>query len=293
MIFKILQIILKFELKDFEKKVRNPLIIFLTKSKFVIKMIENSQNFYQNDIFLLKNEDKLKTLHQSIEFVTLATQKQSQKNYNKMGRKMQRFFYALAKANKQKPNYARCLKMIQNKVYFDEAIDVDKLAQMRHKLDHNQTKEILNLKAILNYVGNVFDKQVEEMVEMQLCFPDPEFLYLYYQLIDSRWTLMGLKMYSEFIQFEKKLYLPLELFEGEFEVNREFPQTRVRNLSNREFLEELSGDFLIQSEFLSKRKMTNASKPKYREHFRKSLREYLEFDIDSIRRKKLANSKKK
>lgn len=288
-ICEIIRLISETSPKNFEKRAKNLLIIFLIKSKFVIKMIENSQNFYQNDIFLLENEGEFKKFQKSVDFVTLDTEKKCQKNYDKMGHKMQRFFYALTKANKQKPNYAHCFRMIKTKQYFDMAIDVGKLNQLKLKLERKKLHKIFTPKAIFNYMGNVFDKQVEEMVEMQLSFPDPEFLYLYYQLIDSEWTLLGLKIYSEHVKFETKLYMPLELFEEEFEVNRKYPQTQVRSLSNRQFLGDISPEFLIQNQFLSRRQMVKSSKAKYLRFFRKSLREYSVFDLESIKSGAIAN----
>lgn len=263
---------------DFESQIKNQVMIYLVKAKFVVKMIQNLPNFDPKDILLFQNKKELKRLRETVTFLELGSREDCEKHYKKAGAKMHRFFSAMIKQHASQPDYARCLELIADKDYLDKAIAPGKLVELKAKLDSNSTVSMINLMTPLKYVWNLFDSKKSETVELQLCFPDPEFLYLYYKLIDSRATLFLLRVYAKSVRQSQKLYLPLDVFEKEFVESRSYTQTRVRSLRDKGFLGSVAPEFLIQREFLSEKQMKRASRGGLVAQFRESLAEYAVFD---------------
>lgn len=272
--------------KDFVKYVRNKLIIFLVKSKFLIKLIKNSENLRDDDIFTFKNEEKFKKLLKHIKVYEIGTKEDCEKNYEKLGRKMQRFFYAVVKAQKKEINYPLHLAMIENPNFYEMAIDLKKIEEMSKKIGSEKNKKLITPLTVVKFVGNIFDKNVQEMAELHNCFPEPDFLYFYYNLIDSKWNHLSLQIFSKLVKHVKKIYIPVELFKGEFVKNDLYPQTKIRLLSNHSQWNQLTPVFLTQESFLNKKKMQRASSEKYLEQFRFAIQFYRYFDIKESKSRK-------
>jgi hypothetical protein len=179
------------------------------------------------------------------------------------------------------------MKLINDPSYYERALEPSKLKEIEKKLKNHQIKDILTPMAIFNYIGTTFNSTVPDYTELHLCFPDPEFLYMYYRLIDSKWSNLGMSILSSHVKCTKKFYIPLDIFENEFKENDLYPQTRVRLLSNFEFMEEIKPEFLIQKEFVNKKYMRKAFNKEYVEYFKESVADYRIFNRKLIKGKKL------
>lgn len=267
-----------------KKLIRVKLLVFLVKTKVIIKFLENCCNVRPNDVLAKDLSDPVrKQLESSIVYVFLDEKKNCAENYDKIGKNMQRFFFSLLKANDIKIDYKASLDLINDPLYYQRVIDEEELAKVERKTSLMQNSDILKPSALFNYLGNTFNDQVSDYAELHFCFPNPEFLYLYYKLIDSKWTSMGLSIISSSVKCYKKFYLPLSLFEDEFCPSSEYLQTRVRVLKDSRFWENIDPEFLVQKEFLNKKSMIKSLKKEYAPHFQKSLKEYQVFDRESIK----------
>lgn len=269
---------------EFKKLIRVKLLVFLVKTKVLIKFIDNCSNVDPEDILIKKSTcASRRKLESNTTYVFLGEKNKLIENYDKIGRNMQKFFFSLLKANDIKINYTESLHLINDPEYYDQIIDAEKLDQVEKKISSLETKDILGPMALLNYIGNTFNKNISDYAQLHVCFPDPEFLYLYYKLIDSRWTSMGMSILSSSVKCIKKFYIPLTLFNDELIASKKYTQTRVRILRDHEFLNQISPDFLVQKAFLNKKSLIKNLKKEYVDFFNDSLRNYLIFDREKIK----------
>ena len=266
------------------KLIRVKLMVFLVKTKVMIKFIDNCCQVKNDDILRYSTTTKERsTLELNITYVCLDNKDKCKEDYEKIGKNMQRFLFSLLKSNNITINYRDSMKLINNPDYYDMALDPSKLNSIEKKLKNSKIKDILTPMAIFNYIGTTFNSTVPDYTELHLCFPDPEFLYMYYRLIDSKWSNMGMSILSSNVKSYKKFYIPLDIFEGEFTENRLYPQTKVRILKNLDFLETISPDFLIQKEFINKRSMRKAFQPEFVDYFKDSVADYRVFNRHMIK----------
>jgi hypothetical protein len=270
----------------FKKLIRVKLLVFLVKTKVLIKFIDNCSNVDPKDILIQNsNSAERRKLESNITYVFLGEKKQCIENYDKIGKNMHRFFFSLLKANDIKINYTESLHLINDPNYYEQIIGEAELEQVEKKINSLQTKDILGPMALFNFIGNTFNQNISDYAELHVCFPDPEFLYLYYKLIDSRWTGMGMSILSSSVKCIKKFYIPLTLFEEELVASKEYPQTRVRVLRDFDFLDIIDADFLVQKAFLNKRSLRKNLKKEFIEYFEYSLKKYSIFDREKIKGK--------
>ena len=260
-------------------------MVFLVKSKVILKFLDNCRNIPENDV-LRKHPNNLrrKELKSKITYVFSGEKKNCSEEYQKVGRNIQRFFFSLLKANGIKINFKESLNRVNDPNYYENAIDIKKISEVESKLKTMDPKNLLSPIAILNFLGASFNEEVPDHSDLHFCFPDPEFLYMYYRLFDSRVGTLALSLVSEPVTCFKKFYIPLEIFEGELKNNNLF-STRVRLLKNLDFLNKINPDFLVQKEFILKKSMKKSLSEKYLSHFRKSLSDYIPFDRNEINSK--------
>ena len=262
------------------------LLVFLIKTKVLIKMLENCQIIRENDLFTeSRSSHRWNSFEKYITYVQLSSEDKCVKQYQQIGQSMKRIFFSLLKANKIIIDYKKCMEMIKDPKYYEKCINEEKMAKLEHKLSQSGVKNILKPATVFNYIGSFFQKGIEDYTDLHYCFPDPEFLFMYYKLIDSKWTKLGMKIISKSVSSKKKFYIPLDIFEDEFEENHLFPQTRVRLLKNRRFAKKIPGEFFVQKEFLLKRSFIKSSNEKFSKYFTKAIKEYKVFD------RKYVNSK--
>jgi hypothetical protein len=252
-------------------------------------MIQNSEIIRKDDIFTLNNFYALRELKSKIQYKRYGSKEECQKNYDKMGNRMYKLFSKLVRAHLKDQNYGECFSKISQPDYLDTALDVEKIQKLIEKYENEEDPNLLNLKGISYYLSPSFNKNEKEITQFQLCFPDPEFLILYYKLIDTFWTHTGLRLYSQGIRDELTLHIPWELFEQEFVKNDKYPQTQVRNLQNNQFFNQLTPNFLMQNDFCNKPEKKYFSSPKYTVGHRKRLRNYQPFDTNLIKGKLFLN----
>ena len=271
-------------LKNFDFNIRNPLIIFLIQTKFVIRLIKNSEIIRKDDLFVLDNYKKLQDLksHNQYQEVKIGSKDQNKLNYDKMGNKMYKLFSKLVRAHTPEVNYSECLLKINDPNYLDNALDKNQISNLVEKIKKNKTPNLLNLNGIKSYLLPDKTNKRKEITQLQLCFPDAEFLILYYRLIDSFFTQKALTLYSGYVKYRQTLYIPEQLFEGEFMKNERYPQTRVRNIKNKNFLDSLTPEFLIQDYFFGSKYKGCLNKPEYVHEFLLALDRYDKFSFESI-----------
>ena len=263
--------------EKFKKRqiIRVKLLVFLVKTKVVIKMLDNCCQIRANDIFQDSSPNNAYQSYENlITYVILADKDKFESDYQKLGKSMQRFFFSMLKGNGVKVRYSQCLQMIRNPNYYNLVFDRDRLKAVKRNLNKVDSKDILTPSAMFKYLGSFFKSGVGDYSDLHLCFPDPEFLYMYYRLIDSKMSIWGLKMISEKVVCRKKMYIPLDIFEGEFDTNYLFPQTKIRILKNKDFARSIPAQFFVIKEFLLKKSYKNSCKPKYVRHFARAVRNY-------------------
>ena len=267
-----------------KKSIRIKLLIFLIKTKVVTRLVQNAARVRPDDVLNLPPDNKRRfRLESQITYVCLGDKEECAENYRKVGQSMQKFLFSLLKCNNVKVNYKDSLKFINDPEYYDKIIDAGSIEGIRSKLSTMQMKEILNAKVLFKYIGASMSADLVDFTQLHLCFPDPEFLYMFFQLINSKWTNLGMSLLSSSVKFVEKFYIPLDIFEGELVANQQFPQTRVRLLRDKGFFSGISKAFLTQRDFLSKKNLRRSMKPKYRDYFQHSLRSYSPFDRDAAK----------
>ena len=177
--------------------IRTKLLIFLVKSKIIIKLIDNCKNTRPNDIFALKKTSKIwSSFEENITKVYLGSDEECKKEYKMLGTHLQKVFISILNSNDITLRPEDCLDLVRNPNYFEEIITFEKIKFIESKSGVLQKSGIIKPTIAFNYVGNLFNKNVSDETELHFCFPNPEFLFEYYKLIDSKWTKIGMNILS-------------------------------------------------------------------------------------------------
>lgn len=260
---------------------RIKLLIFLIKTKVIIKLINNCKIVRSNDIFVLNKQSfKWQQLSQSLTYVYLSSEADCLKEYNKLGKHLQSVFMALLNSNNINVTPDECLELLNNPNYFDEVISNDQIEKITKESSIYQQSSIIKPTTAFSYVGSIFNKNLKEECELHFCFPNPEFIFQYYKLIDSKWTKFGMNVLSttSSVAVFKKFYIPSNIFEKEFKTNDLYPETQVRLLRHNSFDQNIPPDFFVQKFFIDKATYKKYTNSKVADVFWQKLSNYELFD---------------
>jgi hypothetical protein len=200
---------------------------------------------------------------------------------------------ALLNSNKISVSPEECLNLLNNPNYFDEVISDDQIDKITQESSIYQQSSIIKFTTAFSYMGSMFNKNLKEECELHFCFPNPEFIFQYYKLIDSKWTKFGMNVLSttSSVTMFKRFYIPSCIFEKEFTTNDLFPQTQVRLLKNKCFDGTIPADFFVQKFFFDKSAYKKYIRSEVADVFWEKLRNYELFDFTK-EKGKLSNFRK-